>query len=94
MPVNGGGVPARADADTLVGGIIIPIEQITSVIYIGESRKDKDEDLLGDVKAGGIMAMYSYNKNLSLKVIHEHVKTEHPLDEDTDVTRVYLSFKF
>lgn len=91
MPVNGGGVPARANTDTIVGGIIIPIAQVTSVIYGGLSSKDKG---LGDVKAGGVMAMYSYNKNLSLKVIHERVTTQNLSDKNTDVTRVYLSFKF
>lgn len=91
MPVNGGGVPARADTDTLVGAIIVPIGNVTAVAYAGKSKRDVG---LGDVEAMGAIAIYPYNKNFLIKVNYEHVETQNVFTEDTDVTRVYLSYKF
>lgn len=97
MPVNGGGVPSRANTDTLVGGLIVPISDITTVAYAGHSWSDGG---LGDVSAMGAMAIYPFYKNFLLKVNYEHVEIEHTIapagieDENTDVTRVYLSYSF
>jgi hypothetical protein len=97
IPVNGGGVPARANADTLVGGIVVPILDVTTVAYLGNSWTNGG---LGDVLATGAMAIYPINKNLLLKANYEHVELEHTIvgagivDGNTDVTRVYLSYKF
>lgn len=93
MPVNGSGVPARANTDTLVGGIVIPILDVTTVAYAGNSWSN---DMVGDVFATGAMAIYPFYKNFLLKVNYEHVEVEESILEDgnTDVTRVYLSYKF
>lgn len=97
MPVNGGGVPSRANTDTLVGGIIIPITDITTVAYAGNSWSDGG---LGDVSAVGAMAIYPFYKNFLLKVNYEHVEIENTIvpagivEGNTDVTRAYLSYKF
>ena len=97
MPVNGGGVPSRANTDTLVGGIIIPIFDVTTVAYAGNSWSNGG---LGDVFAAGAIAIYPINKNLLLKANYEHVETEHTIvpagivEANTDTTRVYLSYKF
>ncbi|MDZ7817475.1 MAG: hypothetical protein U5K55_02185 [Aliarcobacter sp.] len=97
MPVNGGGVPSRANTDTLVGGIVIPILDVTTVAYAGNSWSNGG---LGDVSAMGAMAIYPFYKNLLLKANYEHVETEHTIvpagivEGNTDVTRVYLSYKF
>jgi hypothetical protein len=97
MPVNGGGVPARANTDTLVGGIIVPILDVTTVAYAGNSWSNGG---LGDVSAVGAMAIYPFYKNFLLKVNYEHVETEHTIapagivDNNTDVTRAYLTYKF
>lgn len=97
MPVNGGGVPSRANTDTLVGGVVLPINDITTIGYVGSSWSDGG---LGDVTAVGAMAIYPINKNLLIKANYEHVETEYTIpfagivDENTDVTRVYLAYKF
>lgn len=97
MPVNGGGVPARANTDTLVGGIILPIFNATTIAYAGNSWSNGG---LGNVSAVGAMAIYPFNKNLLLKVNYEHVETEHTIvpagivEGNTDVSRVYLSYSF
>ena len=91
MPVNGGGVPARANTDTLVGGLVIPIADITGILYVGESFCDVG---LGDVKAAGAIAIYPFYKNFLVKVNYEHVETQNIFTENTDVTRVYLSYTF
>ena len=95
IPVNGGGVPARANTDTLVGAIVLPIAGITTIGYLGHSWSN---DMVGDVLATGAMAIYPINKNTLLKVNYEHVELENtfgPIVEgNTDVTRVYLSYKF
>ncbi len=92
MPVHGGGVPVRADTDTLVGGIIIPAFGATTIAYAGHSASKTHA--LGDVDAIGAMVIYPINKNFLLKVNYEHVETEKIFNEDTDTTRVYLSYKF
>jgi hypothetical protein len=97
MPVNGGGVPSRANTDTLVGGIVIPISDITTIAYAGNSWSNGG---LGDVSAVGAMAIYPFYKNFLLKANYEHVETENTIaaagivEGNTDVTRVYLSYKF
>lgn len=98
MPVNGGGVPARANTDTIVGGIMIPVYDVTVVPYAGYSWSDYDA--LGDVSAVGAMAIYPFYKNFLLKANYEHVGLENTIapagivDKNTDVTRVYLSYNF
>lgn len=97
MPVNGGGVPKRANTDTLIGGLIVPIMDVTTVAYTGYSWSDGG---LGDVSAVGAMAIYPFYKNFLLKVNYEHVEIENTIpvagivDANTDVTRVYLSYNF
>lgn len=97
MPVNGGGVPSRANTDTLVGGLIIPITNITTIVYAGNSWSNGG---LGDVSATGLMAIYPFYKNVLLKANYEHVETEHTIapagivDRNTDVTRIYLFYSF
>ncbi len=97
MPVNGGGVPARANTDTLVGGIIVPILDVTTVAYAGNSWSNGG---LGDVSAVGAMAIYPFYKNFLLKVNYEHVESEHTIvpagivEGNTDVTRAYLTYTF
>ena len=98
MPVNGGGVPARGKTDTLVGGLIVPIMDVTTVAYAGYSWSNHDP--LGDVYALGAMAIYPFYKDFLLKVNYEHVNIENTIvpaglvDRNTDVTRVYLSYNF
>ena len=98
MPVNGGGVPARGKTDTLVGGLIVPILDVTTVAYAGYSWSD--EHALGDVYALGAMAIYPFYKDFLLKVNYEHVNIENTIvpagieDRNTDVARVYLSYNF
>ena len=97
MPVNGGGVPARANTDTLVGGIIVPILDVTTVAYAGNSWSNGG---LGDVSAVGAMAIYPFYKNFLLKVNYDHVESEHTIvpagivEGNTDVTRAYLTYTF
>lgn len=91
MPVNGGGVPARANTDTLVGGVIVPVAGATVIAYGGQSSRDIG---LGDVKAMGAIVIYPYGKNFLLKANYEHVTTQNVFTEDTNVARVYLSYKF
>ena len=94
IPVNGGGVPARANSDTLVGALILPIADITTVAYLGHSWS---KDMVGDVLATGAMAIYPFYKDFLLKVNYEHVHLENDgivPDRNTDVTRVYLSYNF
>lgn len=98
MPVHGGGVPTRADTDTIVGGIIAPIADATVISYAGKSSSKSHA--LGDVDAIGAMVIYPISKNFLLKINYEHVETENIInpagivDEDTDTTRIYLSYKF
>lgn len=75
MPVNGGGVAARANTDTVVGGLIIPITSVTTIAYAGESFSN--DPGLGDVKAYGAIVIYPYDKNFLVKANYEHVATEH-----------------
>lgn len=97
MPVNGGGVPARANTDTLVGGIVVPTKLVTSVVYAGKSMCDVG---LGDVDAYGAMAIVPVNESLLLKANYEYVKSENTISaigidqEETNVVRVYLNYKF
>lgn len=97
MPVNGGGVPSRANTDTLVGALVVPIFDITTIGYAGYSWSNGG---LGDVSAMGAMAIYPFYKNFLLKVNFEHVNIENTIppagivDRNTDVARVYLSYKF
>lgn len=97
MPVHDGGVPARADTDTLVGALVAPVGPATAIAYGGKSMSKTH--VLGDVTAYGGMAIYPITKNLLLKVNYEHVNTEHIIPaimqkDDTSTTRVYLSYKF
>ncbi len=92
MPVHGGGVPVRADTDTIVGGIIAPIANSTVIAYAGHSASKTHA--LGDVDAVGAMIIYPFYKNFLLKVNYEHVETEKVFKDDTDTTRIYLSYKF
>lgn len=97
MPVNGSAVHRRGNTDTLIGGIILPIFDITTVAYGGYSWSNGG---LGDVSAGGAMAIYPFYKNFLLKANYEHVGLENTIapngivDKNTDVTRVYLSYNF
>lgn len=97
MPVNGSAVHRRGNTDTLIGGIILPIFDITTVAYGGYSWSNGG---LGDVSAAGAMAIYPFYKNFLLKANYEHVETENTIaaagivEGNTDVTRVYLSYKF
>lgn len=97
MPVNGSTVHRRGNTDTLIGGIIVPIFDITTVAYAGNSWSNGG---LGDVSAAGAMAIYPFYKNFLLKANYEHVETENTIaaagivEGNTDVTRVYLSYKF
>jgi len=92
MPVNGGGVPTRADTDTLVGGVIIPIATTTSILYTGKSTSSTHA--LGDVTAIGAIFIYPVVKNFTIKANYEHVEIEKLATEDADTVRVYLSYKF
>ncbi|MBL0708606.1 MAG: hypothetical protein JJW00_06135 [Sulfurimonas sp.] len=97
MPVDGGGLSARADTDTIVGAIVIPVATATLIAYAGESFNDKPG--VGDVPAVGAVVMYPYGKNFALKANYEHVNIENTIpgvipDENTDVARLYLSYKF
>lgn len=92
MPVNGGGVPSRADTDTIVGGLIVPIYDVTFVGYAGKSFSKTH--VLGDVTATGAMVIYPFYKNFLLKANYEHVEVEKVVTENTDVSRIYLSYSF
>lgn len=98
MPVHGGGVPARADTDTIVGAIVIPAGPVTLIPYGGKSFSKTHA--LGDVSALGTMLIYPIAKDLLFKAEFEHVNIEHTIpvasinDENTDTTRVYLTYKF
>jgi hypothetical protein len=98
MPVNGSVVHRRGNTDTLIGGIIVPIFDVTTVAYAGNSWSN--DSLFGDVSAAGAMAIYPFYKNFLLKANYEHVETENTIaaagivEGNTDVTRVYLSYKF
>ncbi|QKJ26233.1 outer membrane porin, OprD family [Aliarcobacter cibarius] len=97
MPVNGSAVHRRGNTDTLIGGIILPIFDITTVAYGGYSWSNGG---LGDVSAAGAMAIYPFYKNFLLKANYEHVETENTIaaagivEGNTDVIRVYLSYNF
>lgn len=91
MPVHGGGVPTRADTDTIVGAIAVPVMGATAVGYAGKSMSSTHP--IGDVTAMGAIAIYPVSKNLLLKVNYEHVEVE-KIPKDTDTTRVYLTYKF
>jgi hypothetical protein len=92
MPVHDGGLPARPDTDTLVGAIVVPFSNFTFIPYGGKSMSKTHP--LGDVTAFGAMAIYPIAKNLLLKANYEHVECENIITEDTDTTRIYLSYKF
>lgn len=92
MPVHGGGVPSRADTDTVVGAVIVPVASTMVIPYLGKSYSKTHA--LGDVTAYGGMFIYPATKNLLIKAEYEHVKVENLISEDTDTTRIYLSYKF
>ncbi|WP_324172155.1 hypothetical protein [Sulfurimonas sp.] len=92
MPVHGGGVPARADTNTIVGAMVVPTPIITLIGYVGQSASSTH--VLGDVTAMGVLGIYPIMKNLQLKMDYEHVKVEKIITENTDTTRAYLSYKF
>ncbi len=108
MPVNGAGVAQRGNADTIVGGIMIPIAGMTFVPYAGKSFCDPNSinssSLMGNVAGTGLIVIYPYNKNFFIKANYEHVTTEKTYpgvlpngylnDKATDVAKVYLSYKF
>jgi len=91
LPVHDGGVPSRADNDTLVGALVAPIGPTTVIAYTGKSSSSTHA--LGDVTGTGVMFIYPIAKDLVLKANYEHV-TVQAQPEDTDTTRVYLSYKF
>ncbi|MBV5278853.1 MAG: hypothetical protein J0647_07465 [Campylobacteraceae bacterium] len=94
MPVNGGAVAARGNTNTIVGGLIVPIAGVTMIGYAGQSScSDNIGPFGGDFKAIGAVAIYPYNKNFSIKANYEHVSADNVF-EDTEVARVYLSYKF
>ncbi|MGB3749976.1 MAG: hypothetical protein WA945_00250 [Arcobacteraceae bacterium] len=92
MPVHGGGVPARADTDTIVGAVIVPTTIATIIPYAGKSFSSTHA--LGDVTAFGILGIVPFSKELLLKVEHEYVTCEELITENTNTTRLYLSYKF
>lgn len=92
MPVHDGGVPSRPDTDTLVGALVAPVGPTTLIGYGGKSSSSTH--VLGDVTAMGAMLIYPIAKDLLLKVDYEHVECEKVITEDTDTTRVYLTYKF
>lgn len=92
MPVHGGGVPSRADTDTVVGAIVIPILDTKLIPYAGKSFSKTH--VLGDVSAVGSMFIYPIAKGLLFKAEYEHVEVEKIITENTDTSRVYLSYKF
>lgn len=109
MPVNGGGVAQRGNTDTLVGGIIVPIAGVTFIPYLGRSFCDispavNPSSSIGDVTGSGLIAIYPFDKNLLIKANYEHVTIEKTYpgmlpngnftDKETDVVKVYLSYKF
>lgn len=92
MPVHGGGVPARANTDTLVGAVVIPTSLVTLIPYAGKSFSNTH--VLGDVSAMGLIGIVPLSNELVLRVEHEHVSCEEIITEDTETTRLYLSYKF
>jgi hypothetical protein len=98
MPVHGGSVPSRADTDTIVGAIVIPAGPVTLIPYAGKSFSKTHP--IGDVSALGTMLIYPIAKDLLFKAEFEHLNIEHTIpansinEEDTDTTRVYLTYKF
>lgn len=92
MPVNGGGVPTRADTDTLVGALIVPVAGTTSILYTGKSSSSTHA--IGDVTAAGAIFIYPIDKNLMLKANFEHVSIQKLATSDADTARLYLSYKF
>lgn len=92
MPVHDGGVPSRPDTDTLVGALVAPVGPTTLIAYAGKSSSKTH--VLGDVTAAGAILIYPIAKNLLLKANYEHVECEKIITEDTDTTRIYLSYKF
>ncbi len=92
LPVHGGGVPVRANTDTLVGGVVIPVLGATVIPYVGQSASKTHA--LGDVNAMGAMVIYPVNKQLVVKVNFENVDIEKTMPKSTDTTRIYLSYKF
>ncbi len=96
VPVDGGGVPARANTDTVVGAIVVPVAGVTLIPYIGESFRDTG---LGNVVAVGALAIYPYGKHFLVKADYEHINLENTVpgvipDQNTDVARLHLSYKF
>jgi hypothetical protein len=92
LPVHDGGVPSRPDTNTLVGALIIPISDLTLIGYAGKSMSTTHP--LGDVTGMGTMAIYPVAKNLMLRVNYERVEVEKLITEDTNTTRIYLTYKF
>ncbi len=98
LPVHDGEVPARADTDTLVGAIVMPVGPTTIIPYAGKSMSKTH--VLGDVTGIGAMFIYPIAKNLVLKANYEHVDTENTLvpagvvNDTTNTARIYLSYKF
>jgi FlaG/FlaF family flagellin (archaellin) len=95
VPVDGGGVPARANTDTVVGAVVVPVVGITFIPYIGESFRNTG---LGNVVAVGALAIYPYGKHFLVKADYEHINLENTVpgipNQNTDVARLHLSYKF
>lgn len=92
VPVHGGGVPTRQDTDTIVGAVVVPVMGTTFIPYIGKSFSKTHA--LGDVTASGALLIYPVSKELLVKAEYEHVKCEKIITENTDTTRIYLTYKF
>lgn len=97
LPVHGGDMDVRPNTTTIAGGIVIPVGKGVIIPYYGESLSSEGvvgPFKFGNVQGAGIMAMYSVNKNLSLKVNFEHIDIEREIKEKTDTARVYLKYTF
>jgi len=96
MPVAGGGVPARPESETLTGAFIIPTAGATVIPYIGYSWEEQRADTLGsgNVFGTGLIAIYPINKNLVVKANYEFITSEMAADNNTKMSKVYLTYKF
>lgn len=106
MPLGGDQVARRGNSDTVVGAIVVPVEQFTFIPYLGKSfanPNDKNQSsLIGDVLAYGLGAMYKYDEHLNLKANWEYAKTEESIimpngnqsDKDNNTVKIYASYLF
>jgi len=96
MPVAGGGVPARPNTDTLVGAIVVPVAGVTAIAYAGYSKADKATSPAntGNVAAAGLIGIYPINKSLLVKANYEYITTEMAANNNTSISRLYLTYKF